>query len=263
MKIPLLAFMFFLSSVDGKAYPSLNQTNKNTSSNVKITYLTRSGWLAETENHLLLFDYVPYEGKNYDAFVQLEFDNAIKNKKQLFIFISHEHEDHFYSKLLDWGKKYSNLEIVLGWNYKSSQTGIHQLIGREEKMIKQVNIAVHPSTDAGSAFLVTVEGITLYHAGDHAQWAPGLKEDFTKETKYIKEKVSKIDVAFIPVESRRNLVMDGAIAATRILNSEHVLPMHSKFEDYKLFADRVKSLLPSVQIYFPKANKEVFTIHKQ
>jgi L-ascorbate metabolism protein UlaG (beta-lactamase superfamily) len=57
--------------------------------------------------------------------------------------------------------------------------------------------------------------------------------------------------------------MEGAIAATKILNPEHVLPMHSKFEDYRIFAERVKSALPSVHIYFPKANKEVFTIYKQ
>lgn len=263
MKISLLALMFFLSSVDGKAYSSFNQVNETTFFNVKITYLTRSGWLAETENHLLLFDYVPYDGKNYDAFVQLEFDKAVKNRKNLFIFISHEHDDHFYLNLLNWSKKYADLEIVLGWKYQSSQLGTHQLRGREDKMIRQINVAVHPSTDAGSAFLVTVDGITIYHAGDHAQWSTSLKEDFTKETAYIKGKASKIDIAFIPVESRRSHVMDGAVAATKILNPEYVLPMHSKFEDYKTYADRVKSALPSVRIYCPKANKEIFSIYKQ
>ncbi len=74
MKILLISLALFLTN--------LNE-NGNASSPVKLTYLTRSGWLAETENHLLLFDYVPYEGKNFDDFVQAEFDKAAKNKKSL------------------------------------------------------------------------------------------------------------------------------------------------------------------------------------
>ncbi len=254
MKILLISLALFLTN--------LNE-NGNASSPVKLTYLTRSGWLAETENHLLLFDYVPYEGKNFDDFVQAEFDKAAKNKKSLFIFISHEHDDHFYPKLLDWSKKYKDLKIVLGWNYEPSRPDIYKLSGRDESTVNDVRVAVHPSTDAGSAFLVAVDGITIYHAGDHAQWSPALKEDFTNETKYIKEKASKIDIAFIPVENRRSHVMDGAVAATKVLNPEHVLPMHSKFEDYKIYAERVKSALPSVSIHYPKANKEIITIYKQ
>jgi hypothetical protein len=56
---------------------------------------------------------------------------------------------------------------------------------------------------------------------------------------------------------------DSIVTATKILNPEYVLPMHSKFEDYEIFADRVQSALPSVRIHFPKTNKEVFDINKQ
>ena len=38
-------------------------------------------------------------------------------------------------------------------------------------------------------------------------------------------KVSKIDIAFVPVENRRRYVMDGAVAATKILNPEYVLSL--------------------------------------
>jgi L-ascorbate metabolism protein UlaG (beta-lactamase superfamily) len=258
----LFVVILFLLFTNRNVNSSFNVANEKISSPAKITYLTRSGWLAETANHLVLFDYVPYEGKNFDDFVKQEFDNAIKNKKQLFIFISHEHEDHFYSRLLDWSKKYSNLEIVLGWNYESFQAGIYKLSGRDEKMIDNLKVAVHPANDAGSGFLVTVDGLTIYHAGDHAQWLPNLKEDFIKEIKYIKEKVGKINIAFVPVENRREHVMEGAIAATKMLNPEYILPMHSNFEDYRIFADKVKSALPLINVLNPKEHKEVFNIYK-
>jgi L-ascorbate metabolism protein UlaG (beta-lactamase superfamily) len=262
MKIILLSIILSFSSVEGKVHPNLIPANENISSDVKLTYLRRSGWLAETKNHLLLFDYVPYEGKNFDDFVQSQFNNALKNNKKLFIFISHEHEDHFYSKLLDWSKKYTNLKIVLGWNYESSQSGIYTLSGRDENMIDAIKVAVHAANDAGSGFLVTVDGVSIYHAGDHAQWLPELKEDFLKEITYIKGKVQKINFAFVPVENRRKHVMDGAVAATKILNPEYVFPMHSKFEDYKIFAGRIKSVLPYIKVHYPKINKDLFNISK-
>jgi L-ascorbate metabolism protein UlaG (beta-lactamase superfamily) len=262
MQIILVSFILSLSSLEEKECPSFISPNENISSPVKITYLTRSGWLAETKNHLLLFDYVPYDGKNFDDFVKSQFDSAVKNNKKLFIFISHEHEDHFYPKLLDWSKKYINLKLVLGWNNESSQTGIYKLSGRDEHIIDAVKVAVHEANDAGAGFLVTVDGITIYHSGDHAQWLPELKEDFLKEIKYIKDKTQKIDIALVPVENRRQLVMNGAVAATKVLNPEYVFPMHSKFEDYKTFADRVKTELPSIKVHYPKMNKDLFRISK-
>jgi L-ascorbate metabolism protein UlaG (beta-lactamase superfamily) len=262
MKILALSITLLLSFLEGDEKNTPFVEEENTIASVRITYLTRSGWLAETESHLMLFDYVPYGGINFDDFVQDEFLNAVKNKKQLFIFISHEHEDHFYPKLLDWSKKYTNLKIVLGWDYDPSQPGIYKLSGRDEAMIDNLKVAVHPSTDAGSGLLVTVEGITIYHSGDHAQWSPNLKTDFIKETKYIKEKATKINLAFVPVENRREHVMDGAIEATKILSPQYVFPMHSNFEDYKIFASRIKTSLPSMKILYPKEHKEVFNINK-
>ena len=96
MKIILLSVILFLSYVKGKVYPILIPAKNNISSDVKLTYLMRSGWLAETANHLLLFDYVPYDGKNFDEFIQLEFNKAVRNKKNLFIFFR---EQNFCSKL--------------------------------------------------------------------------------------------------------------------------------------------------------------------
>jgi L-ascorbate metabolism protein UlaG (beta-lactamase superfamily) len=256
MKILALSITLFLSVIGGNKNSTLSAERENTASTAKITYLVRSGWLAQTENHLLLFDYVPYGGVNLDDFVYTEFSAAEKSKKQLVIFISHEHEDHFYPKLLEWGKHFTNLKIVLGWNYESSQPGLYKLSGRDDKVIDNMKVAVHPANDAGSGLLVTVDGLTFYHAGDHAQWLPDLKEDFMKEIKYIKEKAVNIDIAFVPVENRRAHVMEGAIAATKILNPEYVFPMHSKFEDYKIFAGRINTSLPSMKVLYPKENKE-------
>lgn len=50
---------------------------------MKVTYISHSGFLIETENCLFLFDY--YEGKI----------PPLSQEKPLFIFVSHWHSDHF------------------------------------------------------------------------------------------------------------------------------------------------------------------------
>lgn len=97
-------------------------------------------------------------------------DKVVKSKKDLFNFIILEHHDHSYPKLLKRHKKLSTLEMVHGWKVNLYQSHIHPLTGREDKMIKRIKAAVHPSTDTESAFWVNVEGITFCHAGDHVQW---------------------------------------------------------------------------------------------
>jgi len=261
MKLLVLCTALFFSVIADNERDDQSIKRKSASSLAKATYLIRSGWLVQTENHLMLFDYVPYGGINLDDFVRNEFSIAEKNKKQLVIFISHEHDDHFYPKLLEWSKQFPNLKIVLGWDYESSQPGVYKLSGRDEKMIDKIKVAVHPSTDAGSGFLISVDNIVIYHAGDHAQWAPSLKSDFIKETNYIKEKATKIDLAFVPVEIRREIVMEGAVTATKILNPDYVFPMHSKFEDYRIYSDKIKSFVPAARTFYPKQSKDVFTIN--
>ena len=54
---------------------------------MKITYIKHSGYLLETEQALLLFDFV--EG----ALPPLD------PAKDLFVFVSHRHEDHFSPKI--------------------------------------------------------------------------------------------------------------------------------------------------------------------
>lgn len=54
-----------------------------------ITYIHHSGYLLETEQALLLFDFV--EG----ALPPLD------PAKDLFVFVSHRHEDHFSPKIFD------------------------------------------------------------------------------------------------------------------------------------------------------------------
>jgi len=66
-----------------------------------ITYIEHSSFAVETEKKILLFDY--YKGE------MPQFDNA----KDIFVFASHVHEDHFSFKIFDLAKKYDKVTYIL------------------------------------------------------------------------------------------------------------------------------------------------------
>ncbi len=65
-----------------------------------ITYIHHSGYLLETEQALLLFDFV--EG----ALPPLD------PAKDLFVFVSHRHEDHFSPKIFDLAATHPPASVV-------------------------------------------------------------------------------------------------------------------------------------------------------
>lgn len=66
-----------------------------------ITYIHHSGYLLETEQALLLFDFV--EG----ALPPLD------PAKDLFVFVSHRHEDHFSPKIFDLAATHPRIRFIL------------------------------------------------------------------------------------------------------------------------------------------------------
>ena len=61
---------------------------------MKITYIGHSGFLAETEHVLLLFDY--YQGEI----------PALPGDKTLYVFASHRHRDHFNPEVFGLTQKH-------------------------------------------------------------------------------------------------------------------------------------------------------------
>ena len=63
---------------------------------MKVTYLHHSGFAVETETKVLLFDYYTQGGRF------CYFDPAEYAGKDILVFVSHFHEDHFDRRILDW-----------------------------------------------------------------------------------------------------------------------------------------------------------------
>ena len=58
----------------------------------------------------------------------------------------------------------------------------------EEKKVRDMNVYANYSTDLGGGYLVEVDGVTLFHMGDHANGEDDLMEAFTHEIDLIAER---------------------------------------------------------------------------
>ena len=175
---------------------------------MKITYIHHSSFMAELEHTALLFDY--FEGNIPET----------DREKPLFVFASHRHGDHFSRSIFDLEESRGNVTYVLSDDIWTRQVP-EDLLGRtiflgpgEEVSLKDgagnpVDIQAFKSTDQGVAFLASLEGRTIYHAGDlnwwhwegePASWNRNMETGFRREIDSIAGE--RFDAAFVPLDPR-------------------------------------------------------------
>ena len=210
-----------------------------------ITYLNHSGFLAETDSHILLFDYfpdcAPIDGTLSDGI----FHPKTSSGKQLAVFISHSHHDHFTPAVFDWAKIYPDTLYFVGKDIRRIPDGVRVFRMRGDDMVNADGFCVSAlrSTDAGVAFIVKTDGLLLYHAGDLNDWrweGEPESDNARMSTAYQKEmqKLSGIrfDAAFVPVDPRLgNEMLLGLDYFMTAVNAQLVFPMHF-WDDYSVYA---------------------------
>lgn len=191
---------------------------------MKVTYLYHSGFMVEEENTVLIFDYFKGELPEFDE------------NKQVYVFASHRHYDHFKKKIYDWKEKYPNITYILSDDIPSKKYMDHTVfIGpNSEREIGSIKVRTLKSTDEGVAFLVYAQGKTLYHAGDLNWWhweeeGNVYNEMMKRNYQYEISKIEgeHIDAAFVPVDPRLgDQFYYGLDWFMRHTDTEHVFPMH-------------------------------------
>lgn len=237
---------------------------------VEITYVQNSGWIVKTSGHVLVFDYV-------DAIPGIEplppeADSVLEaiDARPLIVFASHQHADHYSPAILEWvkAKEPVSVDYVLGWT-EPALPNARMTKPRESFSVKGVSVKTTASTDQGVGFLVTVDGVTLYHAGDHARWADGSAEAFEAEIRWLETEGARIDIAFVPIATGaacepRPSIWQGALFATMVLKPKVLFPMHvrcpTKLDLYRQFGDRFSPFVQPTVIIPPSHHGESFLL---
>lgn len=190
---------------------------------MKITFLKHSGFLIKTDYYQLIFDFV--EGTL----------PALDTKKQTVFFVSHRHGDHFSKRIYDYQNQAS---YVLSFDITDlPQNNFIVLEAHQKKNWRGLQIETLRSTDEGVAYVVSVEGKTIYHAGDLHLWLweaenkQEEQENLQMQQRYTHEinrlKGRDLDVAFLVLDPRQE--KEGVVGMQQFLSKidvKHVFPMH-------------------------------------
>ena len=209
---------------------------------MRIHYVYHSGFVAECEKCIIIFDYYRHE---LPACVQDAIDTQ---SKDVFFFASHTHSDHFNPDIF---KYYSdNVYYIISDDIKDKilhrsmlddYDGImYEFIHSDQCMTingkcgSEITVETLKSTDRGVAFIVTADGQCLYHAGDHNDWAfeeadksknNDVKARYERELQKIKGR--HFDAAFLPVDYRLGkYYCRGPIKFLELTDTKYIFPMH-------------------------------------
>jgi ankyrin repeat protein/L-ascorbate metabolism protein UlaG (beta-lactamase superfamily) len=209
---------------------------------VVVWYLGQSGWAIKTKSKLLIFDYHVFGLQADEPWLVNGHINPEEIKDQdVYVFVTHEHEDHFNPVIFDWKKSIDGIKYILGFAPEKASEAL-VLLPRKVKTIYDMEISTIASTDAGVGFLVKVDGLTIFHAGDHACKQKDLKGPYTDEIDYLADKSNGVDIVFLPITGcgfrDPEAVKSGIKYTLEKLKPEVMFPMHiTGFEyQYEKFA---------------------------
>jgi L-ascorbate metabolism protein UlaG (beta-lactamase superfamily) len=223
----------------------------------EIWYTGHSGWAVKTQNHLLIFDYwagsiLPSKPSLQNGRITAE---QIKNQN-VYVFISHNHSDHFDPAILEWKNVGAKVKYVFGFDTKKSQQAdaekwagadLVNIPAHQQASVDDLKISTLASTDTGVGFLVTVDGMNIFHAGDHANLNSDTQEIYDKEIQGLASQTQGVDIAFLPVSGcpsrwSRDYVIKGFIQAINAFKPQLVFPMHGMERefDYLVFSKGVQ-----------------------
>lgn len=157
-------------------------------------------------------------------------------KKADLILITHHHKDH--CKKVTFNRLKDKNTLILAPKMCTKELGkkIKTVKPGEEFNIKNIKIKTVEAYNTeygnstrklhhkgnGVGYLITVEGKTIYHAGD-TDFIPEMKE------------LGKVDVALIPIGGTFTMDLEEAVEAVITIKPKVVIPMHMKDTDPEEF----------------------------
>ncbi len=215
---------------------------------MELIYIYHSGFVIEGSDFSLLIDY--YQDTP-DRFVHTKFLNR---PGRLYILASHSHPDHFTPEILEWRNVRPDIQYIFSEDIRNKgQACFHDAIylrKGEEWGNGQIRIKAFGSTDIGISFLIDIDNIRIFHAGDLNNWhweeestpeeIQEAQENYFRELETLSRETSYLDLALFPVDPR--LGKDYPRGARQFIDriqTHQFAPMHfwEKYAEANAFRD--------------------------
>lgn len=198
-----------------------------------VTYYHHSGFSVAMDDVLLVFDYWTGEHGELPEDKRITV-NFLKQFRQVYVFISHEHPDHLDPVVFTWRSE-APVTYIVSADMPVGTRGKRMAPGDSLTLSPEVSVKAFDSTDLGVSFLVDIQGVHVFHAGDLNFWH-WREESTVKEIEEADDAFrqavepiarEKIDLAFFPVDARQGLMYDaGANYFIMCVKPRLLIPMH-------------------------------------
>lgn len=166
---------------------------------VSVWYLGSNGWALRIGEKLLVFDYQERSDPNPPASGEARtlqrgyIDPDEIRTLDVYVFVTHSHQDHFDRAILDWQDDVDTITYFFGWK-AGNNAAHHYMVGpRAYTQVGDIEVYTINSHHAGVpevAFLVKVDGYTIYHNGDY-------RAEYLEDYAYLQTIADRIDIAFV------------------------------------------------------------------
>lgn len=241
----------------------------------RIYYLYHSSYAIETANSFMIFDYFN-DQTNDQAPRSLEHgvitQDLLQMEKPIYVFVTHSHSDHYHPLIFSWESINPNITYILSYDIdiKERKPNYHFMSPYETLALGDIKVKAYGTTDQGVSYMVTVDKMNIFHAGDLNwwHWKSFTKEQLLQEELDYKQEIIKlkesVDIAFTPVDPRlEEGYYLGGLYLAQLLQPKLLIPMHfrdhleisrdfaEKLEDYPVKAAIIKAR--GQEISFSKA----------
>ena len=127
---------------------------------------------------------------------------------------------------------------MFGWQDDQGPEHVYCDLERQELALDDMRVRTIVHDFDGipeAAFVVELDGLTIFHSGDHGNGPPPFREAFVDNIEYIEGIAPEIDLAFIPTWGEESFVV-------RTLEPRFTFPMHDlgREHQYARFAARAE-----------------------
>lgn len=218
-----------------------------------IHHIHHSCFAVESERALLVFDYWQDPAATLHQLLQT-------TTKTVYFFVSHFHEDHYNPEILNLaGKKIVSYDTKKRRRIADEQVNA-TLRPDEHYDDGLISATAFKSTDVGLCYLVSIDGATIFHAGDYNNWyfergdehlkvsAREMEGLYLSILRKIKLATPAIDHVMFPIDPRlEEHTLRGIRQWLSTIPTTNLYPMHNWGMD-------TSALLDQLRIEYPKLN---------
>ncbi|UCD37366.1 MAG: MBL fold metallo-hydrolase [Fidelibacterota bacterium] len=236
------------------------------SAEAHVWYLGANGYAVNINNRVLIFDYQeqtdPHPPPRTERNLQNGYiDPGVLDTMRVYVFVTHTHFDHYDPVILEWEDQIDSSTYFFGWEAGDNPEHYYLSELRDSARVGDMEVYTiysHHSNVPEVAFLVKVDGYTIYHNGDY-------KANYQEDYAYLATLADSIDIAcMVGVPDMTDQYFQQAAHLAELFPTAYMFPMNREDDPSRIrrFRDMFMNLHPEVQVLCPEQRGESFSCPK-